>query len=87
MEAFAIEMTDDGLLSIPADVRQRLNLKPGKKLILQVDDGVDINPFTGLPHESYVGIEEAVRRDVALYGSDGRTSDDWMRELREGDWK
>jgi len=84
MQALAIEMTDDGLLSIPADVRQRLNLKPGKKLILQVsDEEEDINPFTGRPHAPYLGIDAG--RGFAKTFRKCRPTDEWMKELREGE--
>jgi len=90
MEALAIDITEEGQMTIPAEELRRLNWTPGKKLFLQVvDDDCEgetgINPFTGQPHAPYIGIEAAVRQYVAKYGRDGRTTDEIMKELREGE--
>jgi len=36
-----IEMDDRGRLTIPAGLREKLNLKPGDKLSIEIDDGND----------------------------------------------
>jgi len=82
MQALAIEMTDDGLLSIPADVRQQLNLKPGKKLILQVSDDDSDTEF-GYKKAPYVGA--LAMRGFAKTFRKCRPTEEWMKELREGE--
>jgi len=81
-------MTEDGRITIPADVRRRLNWTPGKAAFLQITtDATNINSFTGRPRAPYVGIDQAVRNHISRYGidTDGRTTDEWMKELREGE--
>ena len=85
MGALAIKMTGDGQVTIPADIRHRLGWVPGKEIFLEVIsmDG-NINSFTGRPRAPYGGIDAAGEFAKSL-GHDGRTTEEWMRELREGE--
>ena len=78
-------MTEEGQITIPADVRQRLNWEPGKKLFLQMsaeeDEGV--NPFTGRKKAPYVGA--LAMRGFAKTFRKCRPTEEWMKELREGE--
>jgi AbrB family looped-hinge helix DNA binding protein len=76
-------LTERGQTSIPAELRQDLDLKPGQRLLWEkVDD-----------HALRVVVLEETKPAGAMamlgfartFRSDLRTTADWMRELREGE--
>ena len=77
-------MTDEGQITIPADVRQRLNLKPGRKLFLQMSDGDNLDTEFGYTKAPYVGAR-AMRGYGKSINNDCRTTEEIMKELREGE--
>jgi antitoxin PrlF len=45
MKTFTMTMTKRGQITIPAEIRQKLGLKPGDNVVFRVDgDSVTINP-------------------------------------------
>jgi len=84
MDDLTTTITERGQIAIPARIRQQLNLKAGQKLRWQkVADNecrVFLDPSEGAPGP------------IAMLGyarkfnpKDLRTTDQWMKELREGE--
>ena len=92
-------MTDDGQITIPADIRRRLNWTPGGELYLHMATANEANPANEIfvqtanatqtlpvrERKPFLGVREGIRRYVEKYGRDGRTTDEIMAELREGE--
>ena len=76
-------LTERGQISIPASLRKAMNLTPGQRL-----------KFAAVSDREFRVIAEtpAIPGPVAMLGyarklrtGPGRRTDEWMRELREGD--
>jgi AbrB family looped-hinge helix DNA binding protein len=73
-----VKLTPSGRISIPADVRRRLGLRPGESVYLdEMADGLVIRTA-----EQAVARAQAISRKL-LEGSKGATVDDFLRERRE----
>lgn len=77
-------VTERGQTSIPAKIRKQMNLTPGQKLRWQKVGDNECRVF----HDS----SEEEPGPIAMLGyarkfnpQDTRTTDEWMRELREGE--
>ena len=84
MEALVLDMTEEGHLSIPAEVRQRLNWTPKEKVFVQIATrDKSINSFTGGKKAPRLGALAAL--GYAKTFRECRPTDEWMKELREGE--
>ena len=84
MNALVTVVTERGQTSIPAKIRKQMNLKPGQKLRWQKVGDNECRVF----HDC----SEETPGPIAMLGfarkfnpQDARTTDEWMRELREGE--
>ena len=84
MNTLVTIVTERGQTSIPAKIRKQLNLKPGQKLRWQKVGDNECRVF----HDR----AEDMPGPLAMLGyarkfnpQDLRTTDEWMRELREGE--
>jgi AbrB family looped-hinge helix DNA binding protein len=84
MNALMTVVTERGQTSIPAKIRRQLNLKPGQKLRWQQVGDNECRVF----HDT----SESAPGPIAMLGfarklnpQDVRTTDEWVRELREGE--
>jgi AbrB family looped-hinge helix DNA binding protein len=84
MNTLVTVITERGQTSIPAEIRQQLNLKPGQKLRWQKVGDNECRVF----HDRL----EDTPGPVAMLGyarkfnpEDIRTANEWLRELREGE--
>jgi len=84
MNALVTVVTERGQTSIPAKIRKELNLKPGQKLRWEKVGDNECRVF----HDCL----EEMPGPIAMLGyarkfnpQDTRTTDEWMRELREGE--
>jgi len=73
-------LTERGQVSVPAQIRKRLGMKPGTKLCWQE---VSDHECRLLIQEEGPGAE-AMRGYAASFRK-ARSTNDWMSELREGD--
>jgi AbrB family looped-hinge helix DNA binding protein len=73
-----VKLTPSGRISIPADVRRRLGLRPGASVYLdEMADGLVIRTA-----EQAVARAQAISRKL-LEGAKGATVDDFLHERRE----
>jgi AbrB family looped-hinge helix DNA binding protein len=82
MKTYATTVTERGQVSIPADLRKSMALDAGQKLVWEKisDEEVRIHVLKDKPDPlSMLGYGPKVR------GEPARTTDAWMRELREGE--
>lgn len=86
MNDLSTTITERGQISIPASIRQQLNLRPGQKLRWQKVADNECRVFLDVSHDApgpmaMLGFARKFNPD------DLRRTDQWMRELREGDEK
>ncbi|MEM7480128.1 MAG: AbrB/MazE/SpoVT family DNA-binding domain-containing protein [Acidobacteriota bacterium] len=76
-------VTERGQVSIPAEIRRELNLTPGKRLSWRkvADDELCV---TIASDEKPVGAM-AMLGFARTFRGTSRTTEEWMRELREGE--
>ena len=83
MQTLATRITRRGQISIPADVRKQLKWTPGRELFWEVAEGGECRVFAR-KKSPYVGAL-AMLGYGATFSDDNRTTDEWMKELREGE--
>lgn len=76
-------VTERGQVSIPAGLRRDLELAPGRRVRWEKVTPVELRVVV-LPPEKPRGAE-AMRGFARRFRETPRRSDDWMRELREGE--
>jgi AbrB family looped-hinge helix DNA binding protein len=76
-------VTDRGQVSIPADLRRELGLVPGRRLRWERITGAEVR-IVVLAEEKPAGAQ-AMRGFARRFRPEARRTDDWMRELREGE--
>ena len=82
MKTLVTRITDRGQISVPAQVRRRMRIEPGTRIVWQaVSD-----------HECRITVQKAGTGEgpLAVLGfarnfRQTRTTAEWMKELREGD--
>ena len=73
-----VKLTPSGRISIPADVRRRLGLRPGESMYLdEIEDGLVIRTTS-----QAVARAQAISRRL-LAGKQGASVEDFLRERRE----
>jgi AbrB family looped-hinge helix DNA binding protein len=84
MDTLTTVVTERGQISIPAKIRRRLKLKPGQKLRWQQVADNECRIFHD-PSEDAPGPVAMLGYARKFNPRDLRSTDDWMRELREGE--
>ena len=73
-----VKLTPSGRISIPADLRRRLGLRPGESVYLdEIEDGLVIRTTS-----QAVARAQAISRRL-LAGKQGASVEDFLRERRE----
>ena len=83
MKTMVTSVTERGQISIPAEIRSRLNWTPGKRLLWEVGDENECR-LTEPKKSAARGGVWAMRGFAATFRKTRRTAD-WMRELRGGE--
>lgn len=84
MDELTTTVTERGQISIPALIRQQLNLKPGQKLRWQKIAENECRVFLDVSNEA-PGPIAMLGYARKFHPHDLRTTDQWMKELREGE--
>ena len=83
MKTEVTKVTDRGQVSIPASVRKRLGLSPGQRVSWAVESDHVCRITIVEPTVGRLGAD--AMRGYARTFRKTRTTDAWMRELREGE--
>ena len=84
MNELITTVTERGQISIPAVIREQLNLKPGQKLRWQKVADNECRVFHD-PSADAPGPIAMLGYARKFNPDDLRTTDEWMKELREGE--
>ncbi len=84
MKTLMTVITERGQTAIPAQIRRQLNLKPGQKLRWQKAGDHECRVFQVLA-EAPPGPLAMLGYARKLQPQESRTTDEWLRELREGE--
>lgn len=84
MNTLMTVVTERGQTSIPAKIRKQMNLKPGQKLRWQKVGDNECRVFHDCSEEG-LGPIAMLGYARKFNPQDPRTTDEWMRELREGE--
>jgi len=77
-------VTDRGQVSVPASLRKSMGLRPGVKLHWEQVSEREIR--VSLCEEHPIGPLAVLGHARRINQKPARTTADWMRELREGEW-
>jgi len=83
MKTLVTCITERGQISIPAEIRSRLNWSPGKRLLWEVTDGSECR-LTVPKQVAAQGGARAMCGFAATFRKTKHTSE-WMKLLREGE--
>lgn len=76
-------VTDRGQVSIPAELRRDLDLLPGRRLRWEKLTSAEMRVVV-LPEDKPLGAQ-AMRGFARRFRDQPRSTEDWLRELREGE--
>ena len=83
MKTLATIVTDRGQVSIPTEIRKRMNLVSGTRVVWTLEpDGTCV--VSSAPRPKPVGAR-AMLGYAATFCDNRKTTADWMAELREGE--
>ena len=83
MKTLATLIGQRGQVSIPAEVREQLNLTPGMRVVWTVDDAQTCT-VTVAPVRKPCGAR-AMLGFASTFGNNAKTTDEWLTELRAGE--
>jgi AbrB family looped-hinge helix DNA binding protein len=76
-------LTERGQISVPASLRKAMNLRPGQRLKFEPISNNEFRVFT--LNNTPAGPVAMLGYARKLRAGPSRRTDDWMRELREGE--
>ena len=76
-------LTERGQISVPAELRKTMNLRPGQRFKFAVVSDHEFRVFT--ENEAPAGPLAMLGYARKLRAGPGRRTSDWMKELREGE--
>ncbi len=82
MKTLATVVTERGQVSIPAEIRKKMNLTSGRRILWEMDSPAECR-IRLLPERTPVGAKAMLGFATSFRAT--KRTDEWMSELRQGE--